>query len=327
LRNIQDIGIILATMDRLPPLNALRAFEAAARHLSITRAAHELCVTVSAVSRQIKQLEDAYRTRLFVRGHHQIALTPQGADYFESVTNAFENLHDATRRLTKRAQRRQLKVRSYTTFAMRWMIPRLSGFHSEFPDIEVLLTASTDEVDFKREDIDCAVRLGDGKWHGANAYRLCSNVLVPVSSPGVAHRAHLASAADLKGEVLLHSIARPDDWEHWLRAVGTAKSIDPRAGMTYQNTAMALEAAIAGQGIAMTPMFLVEKDLADGKLVMPFRERLDMGDLTYYLLVPSDRIESLYMAKFRAWLLAQFAASEAALMRTAPAAGALLSPA
>src|SRR5262245_48849748 len=159
----------LPRMDRLPPLNAIRAFEAAARHLSITLAADELHVTAGAVSRQIKGLEEVLGVQLLTRGHRQIALTRQGGDYYRAVARALDGLRDATRRLKRRGQRKQLRVRAYTTFAMRWLIPRLSGFQAQHPDIEVLLKASLEPVDFRKEDIDGAVRLGDGRWPDTKA--------------------------------------------------------------------------------------------------------------------------------------------------------------
>ena len=296
-------------MDRLPPLNAIRAFEAAARHLSITLAAEELNVTPGAVSRQIKGLEDALGLQLLRRGHRQIALTRQGSDYYRAVTRALETLREATRRLKRRGQRQPLKIRAYTTFAMRWLIPRLSGFHAAHPGIEVLLKASLDPVDFRKEDIDGAIRLGDGHWTGAHSYRLVDNILAPVASPVLLKAgARLRRPADLAQHTLLHSIARPDDWARWLEAAGAADKVDARAGMTYESSAMAYAAAVEGQGIAMAQLFLVEKDLADGRLALPFRKTVDMDDYTYYLLTPAHREETAHMRSFRLWLLEQFGA-------------------
>lgn len=291
-------------MDRLPPLNAIRAFEVVARRLSITIAAEELHVTPGAVSRQIRTLEDALGIALLVRGHRQIALTRAGEEYYRAVTKSMDVLREATVRLTRRTRRTQLKVRAYTTFAMRWLIPRLSSFHAANSGIEVLLTASLDPVDFRREDIDGAIRLGDGKWSGANAHRLVSNILVPVCSPTVAKK--VRKPADLQRQVLLHSIARPDDWACWLAAAKVDGEVDARSGMTYQSSAMAYAAALEGQGFAIAQRFLVEDDLGSGKLVAPFRKAVDMGDFTYYLVTPADRTESASMATFRKWLLAQF---------------------
>ena len=296
-------------MDRLPPLNAIRAFEAAARHLSITLAAEELSVTPGAVSRQIKGLEDALGLQLLRRGHRQIALTRQGSDYYRAVTRALETLREATRRLKRRGQRQPLKIRAYTTFAMRWLIPRLSGFHAAHPGIEVLLKASLDPVDFRKEDIDGAIRLGDGHWPGAHSVRLVDNILAPVASPALLKAGpRLRRPADLAQHTLLHSIARPDDWARWLEAAGAADKVDARAGMTYESSAMAYAAAVEGQGIAMAQLFLVEKDLADGRLALPFRKTVDMDDYTYYLLTPAHREETAHMRSFRLWLLEQFGA-------------------
>jgi LysR family glycine cleavage system transcriptional activator len=294
-------------MDRLPPLNAIRAFEAAARHMSITLAADELSVTPGAVSRQIKSLEETLGLQLLKRGHRQISLTRQGADYYRAVARAIESLRDATRRLKRRSQRKQLRIRAYTTFAMRWLIPRLSGFHAAHPDIEVLLKASLEPVDFRKEDIDGAIRLGDGNWPGTRSLRLLDNILAPVASPELLKKGpKLKRPADLAHYTLLHTIARPDDWAYWLEAAGGASRLDTRAGMTYESSAMSYAAAVEGQGVAMAQLFLVEKDLEEGRLVMPFKKTLDMGDFTYYLLTPSHRDEPAHMTTFRLWMMEQF---------------------
>lgn len=293
-------------MDRLPPLNAIRAFEAAARHLSVTAAADELSVTPGAVSRQIKSLESSLGLQLLTRGHRQIALTRQGNEYYRAITLALDALRTATRKLKRRGQRKQLKIRAYTTFAMRWLIPRLSGFHQAHPDIEVLLKASLEPVDFRKEDIDAAIRLGDGTWPRTNCYRLVSNVLAPVASPHLIATTTLKRPADLAHHTLLHSIARLDDWMFWLEAAGIGDALDGRAGMTYESSAMTYAAAVEGQGVAMAQLFLVEKDLRDGRLVQPFKQIVDMGDYTYYLLTPNHRPESASMTKFRLWMLDQF---------------------
>ncbi len=276
--------------------------------MSITLAADELNVTPGAVSRQIKGLEETLGLQLLERGHRQISLTRQGKEYHRAVSRAIDALRDATRRLKRRGQRKQqLKVRAYTTFAMRWLIPRLSGFHAAHPDIEVLLKASLEPVDFRKEDIDGAIRLGDGDWPGANAFRLVDNILAPVASPALlASGPKLRRPADLAHHTLLHTIARPDDWAYWLEAAGAGDAIDPRAGMTYESSAMVYAAAIEGQGVAMAQRFLVEKDLEEGRLAMPFKKTLDMRDFTYYLLTPAHRDETSPMKTFRLWMLDEF---------------------
>jgi LysR family transcriptional regulator, glycine cleavage system transcriptional activator len=291
-------------MDRLPPLNAVRAFEAVARHLSMTLAAEELHVTPGAISKQIQALEEHLGTPLLKRGHRQVTLTRHGIDFYRAASQAVDLLRAASMRMKKKAKRRQLKIRAYTTFAMRWLIPRLSGFHAAHPDIEVLLTASLENVDFKRDDLDGAIRLGDGKWPGVVAHRLVSNILVPVASPKLLKAGPaLSKPADLAEHTLLHSIARPDDWAHWLEAAGVLDQVDAHSGMTYESSAFAYTAAMEGHGVAIAQLFLVEDDLRSGKLKRPFRKTLDMGDFTYYLLVPKHRAESPQMEQFRLWLM------------------------
>lgn len=290
-------------MDRLPPLNAVRAFEAVARHLSITLAAQELHVTPGAVSRQVQLLEEFLGLDLLKRGHRQVSLTRKGADYYRAATKAIDLLRAASGR-ARTSPRKQLKIRAYTTFAMRWLVPRLSGFHAAHPDVEVLLTASLEPVDFKRDDLDGAIRLGDGRWKGAVAHRLVANILVPVASPKLLKTGPpLRKPADLARHTLLHSIARPDDWASWLEAAGVIDKLDPHSGMTYESSAIAYAAAAEGQGVAIAQLFLVEGDLATGKLKRLFGKSLDMGDFTYYLLTPSHRPESAQMKQFRLWLL------------------------
>lgn len=293
-------------MDRLPPLNAVRAFESVARHLSITTAAAELSVTPGAVSRQIRSLEEFLGQDLFMRGHRQISLTPAGQQYSRAVARVIDDLRAATKKLTKPTQRRQIKVRAYTTFAMQWLIPRLASFHAEHPKIEVLLTASLDPVDFYNDDLDAAIRLCNGDWPNTSCYILSDNVLSPVCSPSLLDTPPgLHHPADIARYTMLHSIARPDDWSYWLDANDVSRHVDARAGMTYQSSSMAYAAAAGGQGVAMAQLFLVDKELKNGTLVRPFDQTVDMGTYTYYLLVPKHREESEDMRTFREWILEQ----------------------
>jgi LysR family glycine cleavage system transcriptional activator len=285
----------------------VRAFEAAARHLSITQASVELSVTPGAVSRQIQLLEEFIGRPLLARGHREISLTQEGEQYFKVVTRSIAEIRKITEQLKGVEERKRLKVRAYTTFAMRWLIPRLSSFHATHPKVEVVLTTSLEMVNFKKEDLDCAIRLGDGNWPGVNSYRLVSNILAPVCSPELLKSgSKLKKPADLRHFNLLHSIARPDDWKYWLEACGLQDKVDPGTGLTYQTSAMVYSAAVEGHGIAMAQLFLVEDDLQSGKLVRPFPQTVDMGNYTYYLLTPIERKESTPMKQFRTWLLDQF---------------------
>jgi len=293
-------------MERFPPLNAVRAFEAVARHLSITAASEELHVTAGAVSRQIKTLEEFLGQALFVRGHRQISLTRAGTAYFKEISRAMVLIRDATKKAGREKHRQRLKIRAYTTFAVRWLIPRLSTFHALHPNIEVLIKASLDPVDFRREDIDAAVRLGDGVWPGAKSVKLVANILAPVMSPALLRNGpKLWKPTDLVRHTLLHAIARPDDWRHWLKSVRAESVLDVCNNQIYESSVMSYAAAVEGQGIAMAQMFLVEKDIAEGRLVLPFDSEVDMGDFTYYLLQPTDMEESESLRTFKLWLLSQ----------------------
>jgi LysR family transcriptional regulator, glycine cleavage system transcriptional activator len=235
-------------MHGLPPLNPLRAFEAAGRLKSIRRAAQELSVTPGAVSRQVQGLEARLGVRLFRREPREIVLTAEGERYLEAVSHHLDGIREATEKLTGKRGIEILHVRAHTTIAMKWLIPRLTTFHSEHPTTEVRLTTSNETVDFERESVDGAIRLGDGVWSGLEVDRLLPNELVPLCSPAFRRKHQLRSVQDLAGQRLLHSLIRPDDWKLWLDAAG-AKDIDPYAGGQFASSTLAYQAALEGQGI------------------------------------------------------------------------------
>lgn len=289
-------------MDRLPPLNPLRAFEAAGRLKSIRKAAAELAVTPGAVTRQIQALETALGLPLFKRRQGAIHLTPRGEQYLRDVSAPLQAIRTATRKLTGRKSREVLKVRAYTTIAMKWLIPRLSAFHAANQNLEVFITTSVEDVDFEREDIDGALRLGDGNWAGCDADPLIANVIIPVCSPDFRRRHALRTGADLAGAPLLHSFGRPDDWADWLQAAGVSE-IDAYAGPKYESSALAYQAAIEGQGVALAPKAFVAEDLRRRRLVQPFGPGLDRKQFTYYLVYPRNRLRNPAFRQFRTWLL------------------------
>ena len=293
------------SMRTLPSLNALRAFEVCGRLLSVQLAANELNVTPAAVSRQIKLLEDQLGVLLFERGHRAIALTPMGERYLADVVRGFETLRTATINLTEARRRRTLKIRGYTTFSMNWLLPRLSTFHREHPDIEVSLTTSLQPVDFNTEDVDAAIRLSHAPSSDLGYDRLVPNELVPVCSPEFL-RAHpdLADATPeaLRNVPLLHSLARREDWAKWLDAAGV-RGVNPLSGLSYESSILAYFAATQGVGVAMAQRVLVADQLRDGTLVMPFSFVLDQGAYTYYLIYPRVHLSNAEFAAFRNWLL------------------------
>jgi LysR family transcriptional regulator, glycine cleavage system transcriptional activator len=296
----------MSAMSQLPPLNPLRAFEAAGRLKSIRKAADELSVTPGAVSRQVQILETHLGIPLFRRESRSAILTAAGEQYLAAVTEHFDGIREATLKLTgeRGPSREILKVRAYVTFAMKWLIPRLSSFHDANPSTEVRITASLEAVDFEHEDVDGAIRLGDGHWPEYEVDRLVANHLIPVCSPEFRRNAKLKHPSDLAGRPLLHSLARPDDWMYWLKAAGQT-GIDAYAGLKYQSSAMVHQAAIEGQGVAIAQKVLVDDDLQHRRLVQPFALSCDRGDFTYYLIYPKNRLRNPSFRKFRSWLVEQ----------------------
>lgn len=291
-------------METLPPLNALRAFEAAGRLQSIRRAADELLVTPGAVSRQVQRLETFLGVRLFRRDPREIVLTSEGEQYLEAISRHLDGIRDETLKLTGRKAIEILRVRAYTTFSMKWLIPRLGSFHQSNPTTEVRLTTSNETVDFERENVDGAIRLGPGNWPGVECDRVMRNELVPLCTPAFRDAHGLATVSDLGHAPLLHSFVRPDDWRYWLKAAGGA-DIDAYAGAKYASSTLAYQATLEGQGIMMAQKALFLDDLRAGRLVAPYDMVLDRGDFTYYFLYPRNRLRSPAFRRFRAWLLEQ----------------------
>jgi LysR family glycine cleavage system transcriptional activator len=289
-------------MKPLPPLNPLKAFEAAGRHLSVTKAAEELFVTPAAVSRQVKVLEAFVGTALFARSPGGLQLTPAGARYLSDLAPLFAGLREATNAVMGGSHRRKvLKIRSPATFAVRWLIPRLASFHAAHPDIDVQLATSPAPLDFGREEIDAGVELGDGHWPRTRVQALVPNVLVPVVAPHRPGRKPPRKPADLRDETLLHSMARPDDWQLWLQAARQG-GINAWQGMKYETSLLAYQAAIEGHGVAIAQRALVERELADGRLLAPLAPELDRGSHTYWFVWPAGRPESAALKAFTRWL-------------------------
>ncbi len=287
---------------RLPPLNALRAFEAAARHLSFTKAAEELGITPSAISHQLRGLEAHLGVRLFRRASRSLMLTDEGQSYLPALRDAFDAIHAATSRLATRTAAGPVTVSLLSSFAVRWLIPRLRRFQASHPEIEVRLSTTARPVDFRREDIDCAIRHGRGQWPGLAADLLLAEDLFPVCGPKLHEgRRPLKAPHDLAHHSLLHIATRRDDWRVWLNAVGIA-DVDPERGPVFETSDLALRAAAEGLGVAIASSALVEDDLEKGRLVAPFDVRLPT-DSGYYFVVPEDRREQPKIAAFRAWLL------------------------
>lgn len=288
-------------MDHLPPLTALRAFDAVGRAGSITQAAEELCVTAAAVSQQVRALERHLGQHLFIRQHRGIVLTEAGRQYHGDVARLFAGLRRATAELTRATERRVFTIRAPHSVAMRWLLPRLASFHQAHPDIDVRLSTSLAPPDFEREDLDAGICIGTGDWRGLQALRLMPNEVFPVCVPE--KLARLRHPRDLAGETLLHTLARPDDWQQWLRAANVT-DVDVTRGPRYESSALAYEAALEGYGVVMAQKALVERELAEGRLVAPFDLLVDLGPTTYYFVLPPETYKrpSRELDQFRRWV-------------------------
>jgi LysR family glycine cleavage system transcriptional activator len=290
---------------RLPSLNGLRAFEAAARHLSFTAAANELNVTQTAISHQIRRLEEELGVRLFVRQNRSLTLTAEAKEYLPGIRAAFNDLRLATDRLLRKDGDRVLTVSTLASFAAKWLLPRLSTFQQAHPDIDVRITSSTSLVDFRRDDVDAAIRYGRGHWSGLRADWLTADELFPVCSPALLKGDKpLQSPQDLVHHTLLHSSGGyDDDWRLWLTAAGQPSDISKQPGLSFDLILMTVQAAIDGLGVAMGRTSYVEGDIAKGRLVVPFKIALP-ADAGFYLVSPQTRAESAKLSAFRQWLLA-----------------------
>src|SRR5450631_1318242 len=300
---------------QLPPLNALRAFEAAARSESFTRAAEELCVTQGAVSHQVKALEAELGIKLFNRERQRLIITDAGREYLTVLRDAFDRIALGTDRVVQRQGSGVLTVSTSPDFAAKWLVNRLGRFAEAHPGIDLRVSATMHHVDFAREDVDVAVRHGDGNWGGLDAVRLCTEELFPVCSPKLmSGRNRLTRPADLLKLPLLHL----DDWKawsKWLDAAGVSNFKMPR-GPALNRASMLIDAAIDGQGIALARTALAAWDLINGRLARPFDLGLRLSN-TYWIVCPKATAMKPKNTIFRDWLLAE-AADDARRLKMFP---------
>jgi LysR family glycine cleavage system transcriptional activator len=289
---------------RLPPLNAVRAFEATARNASFTRAAQELFVTQGAVSRHVAALERWLGAKLFTRTQRGIELTAKGGAYFRVLRGALDQIDHATRQLQQSPDENLLRLKLPPTFAIRWLVPRLARFHAQHRGIDVQITTSHDPADFDREDVDAAIHSDFEPPSGPGFRRVLGEELLPVCSPGLLERGPaLSKPRDLARHVLLCSMNRPRDWPAWLVAAGVA-GVDGNSGLKFENAALAYQAAIDQLGVTIAQRALVADDLRTGRLVAPFALSVRTSG-GYYLAYPPHRPKSSRLVAFEEWLLAE----------------------
>ncbi|MGU3406768.1 transcriptional regulator GcvA [Methylobacterium brachiatum] len=287
---------------RLPPLNALKAFEAAARHASFTRAAEELRVTHGAVSRHVQMLEGWLGVPLFERHNRRVVLTEAGRSYAAEIGAALDRVALATARQVERGRPRLLHVNALATFTLRWLIPRLSGFQVAHPAIEVRLTTSNVPLANLADPFDVAIRGGPQTRPGHVAQPFLTERRIPVCSPALLQRLPLQEPERLRHHTLLHAATLPEVWPHWLRAAGVPDLV-PQASVTLEHFYLTLQAALDGLGVAMGPERLIADDLAAGRLTRPFAGP-SLPARSYYTYVPEARAEDPTVRAFCAWLTA-----------------------
>lgn len=305
---------------RLPPLNSLRAFEAAARLLSFKRAAEEMHVTPSAVSQQVKSLEDYLDLPLFQRLPRALELTTEGAAMLPKLQEGFEALAAAVARTSRLAQGGVLTVATPPTFAQRWLMPRLAGFAQAHPEIEMRLSTSLGtidslehpEPDAQTDPRDVAnqveIRFGVGRYGRLRADRVFGVSYTPVCAPALARAKPLQQPTDLRQHTLIHDDTIPDTevrptWEQWLKLAGVTE-IDPHAGPHFSNSGLAMEAAIDGLGVSLAPRALAAAEVAAGRLLLPFALDLPTGQ-AYWLVCAEAVAQRPVVRSFRNWLLAE----------------------
>jgi LysR family glycine cleavage system transcriptional activator len=297
---------------KIPPLNPLKVFEVVARTNNLTSAAAELCVSQSAVSRQIAVLEEYLGVQLFTRERVGVRLTEVGKAYAQKIGPAFEQISDATTFITQKYSDNLIRLRTYTTLTARWLIPRLPNFKAQHPELEVLIANSTAPLDFGTEQCDLAIVLGDGNWPDAQATLLLEDVIEPVCSPGFidAGLAQASLAQALQGKRLLVSKYRKSDWPMWLAHVGLPELFERAEKMTFSSSILTWQAAMDGLGIAIGQGHMLDADIEARRLEHPFSRPFRTGK-GHYLVSPSLQRYSKKITAFKEWLVYEAGQTEA----------------
>ncbi|HEY1928009.1 MAG TPA: transcriptional regulator GcvA [Caulobacteraceae bacterium] len=306
----------METRRRLPPLNALRAFESAARHLNFSRAAEELAVTPGAVSQQIQNLEDYVGAALFKRTPRGLLLTDSAQTALPALREAFDRLAEAASLLTAAVDGRRLTLTAPPSFAAKWLVPRLGRFEAAHPQVDVWLSADMELVDFAASDVDLAVRYGPGPYPGLEAIRLLNETVIPVMSPELAASNPVRAPGDLARHILLHDgSSNADescpDWQMWLAARGV-RGVDATRGPRFNQSSLVIEAAVSSRGVALAKRTLAQDDLDAGRLVAPMPIST-MIDFAYFLVHPKAKGRLPQVKAFVGWIRGEADAHERAL--------------
>ena len=290
------------TARKLPSLNALRAFEASARHQRFTLAGEELNVTAGAISHQVKALEEELGVVLFERLSNQLLLTEAGRRYLDVIGDAFDRIESGTRSLYTQADRQRLAISTSPNFAAKWLVPRLGEFTAQYPEMALRLDQSERHANFIREEIDVAIRYGEGPWPGLSCTRLGDEFLLPVCAPALTP---FRSLREIAGANLLHVDER-HAWTDWFTEHGEPVTIS--GGVIFNQESAAVDAAMAGQGVALARSSLVAHALQQGRLMVPLADALTLKQTVqaYWLVYPQEGEMNGNVAAFSNWLLQSF---------------------
>lgn len=298
-------------LEQFPGLRSLRAFNAAARHLSFTKAADEMGVTPAAISHQIKELEDQIGVALFTRTSRSMVLTREGEILSTAAAESLDTLARAVKRIKRLENRKVLKVSASPSIAAKWLVPRLDRFLDQAPGAEVRVDVSTTALDFERDDVDIAIRFGQGRYPGLKSDLLFTDKIFPVCSPRIITKEKpLAQPKDLLRHTLIHldyeaqGVVWPN-WKMWMLAAGI-NDFDDKRGLHFGQTSLTVQAAIDGHGVALGDSNLVTDDLASGRLVKPFELSLRApSQFAYHIVSPLDTTQNPLVEAFRQWALSE----------------------
>lgn len=297
----------MADFRRLPNLTALRAFEAAARHGNFSRAAEEIHVTHGAISHQVRALEEELGVALFARHGKRIAITPQGERFAVTLRKAMTEIADAAAALQADSKQSRLTVTALTSFAARWLSPRLGRFIEQYPDMEVMLQASNHLTDFVRESVDIAIRFGRGNYPGLASEKIMDDYYYPVASPRFNGGKLPRTPQKLSQHSLLRCEAEP--WAPWFRAAGLDLP-EPTGGLVFEDSSMLVRAAVEGHGIALARDAIASSDIETGALVRLFDIAIPCPQ-SYYLVCPPEALKKPQVQRFREWLLTEIGKADA----------------
>lgn len=296
-------------MRRLPPLNAVRAFEAAARRGNFNQAADELNVTPSAISHQVRALEEFFGAKLFRRSGRKVTLTPKAHDFLRSVTQALDQINAASQRMMRRPEGNLLNISVSPTFATGWLVPHLSEFQAQHPELEIRMSTSMSFLAFEDSDIDLSIAYSTGEFPDeVESVRIMAEHCVPVCSRQYQEEhGPLETPSDIRRCTLLHALPRVGQWRNWLEVAGV-EDVDAARGPKFPTTPLALQAAMSGLGMAISNRDFVEDLIRQGSLVAPFQVEVP-SESGYYLVYPRAHAQDPKIEAFRKWLLSSLEAA------------------